>query len=534
MSVNIAHRLTEAARARPNKPAIVSFDGRRLTFAELESLVRTYAGGLLEHGFDRGMRALLFVPPSVEFFALTFALFRIGAVPVMIDPGLGKEGMLGAIREAEPEAMIAVPKAHLFRRLFPSAFESVRRLVTVGSRWLWMGASLEDLSRFGEESSTAPTEIDETAAILFTSGSTGAAKGVIYTHGIFDAQVEIIHREWGLGAEDVDLPAFPLFALFSTGLGVTSILPEMDASRPGSVDPVKIVSSIFSNRPTYSFGSPAFWIRVADYCVELGLKLPSLKKVFVAGAPVQPALVERLKRILPEGEVIIPYGATESLPVAWITGSEVLEETRARTEKGEGICVGRPIADSEVRIIGVSDAPIARIEEAPELPVGQVGEIAVRGRVTTAGYFRRPNEDARSKIRGPEGQIWHRMGDLGWRDELGRIWFCGRKSHRVDMPERMLCSVCCEAIFNQHPRVRRSALVGPKPAIVIEPKVNESPKSPEDEAKFKEELLCLGKASELTKTIEEVFFYEGEFPVDVRHNAKIKREILASWANARR
>lgn len=534
VTVNIAARLSEAARKLPDKVAILTPDGRSLTFAALEDLAARTAAGLKAEGVGRGTRTLLFVPPSLEFFSLTFALFRLGAVPVLIDPGLGRKGLLGAIREVEPEVMLGVPRAQLARVLFPSAFRSVKRSITVGRRWLWGGPTLQGiLQRSPGAEPLAPTRADELAAILFTSGSTGAAKGALYTHGIFDAQVNIIGREWGIGQDEIDLPAFPLFALFSTGLGVTCVIPEMDASRPGAVDPEKIVAAVEAHRPTYSFGSPAFWIRVADHCLARSLRLESLRRVFVAGAPVQPALVQKLSSVLPPGaEVVIPYGATESLPVSWIAGSEILEHTAARTAAGEGICIGRPIAESEVRVIALEDGPIASMRDARLAKPGEIGELTVRGPVTTRGYWRRPEDDRRSKITGEDGVIWHRMGDTGWIDDQGRLWFCGRKSHRVETASGRLFSVCCEAIFNQHPEVRRCALVGvgPKPVIVVE---HVSGKVPRDPERLTEELKTLGKNSPLTAEITTLLYYPGTLPVDVRHNAKIRREVLAVWAGQR-
>lgn len=549
--VNIAWTLAEVAQRLPNKPAIVCAAGRGAggkyryvsdTFDALERRCRRFARGLGALGIGRGTRTLLFVPPSIDFFPLTFALFRVGAVPVMIDPGLGREGLLRAVAESEPEAMIGVPKAHLARLLFPRAFKSVRTHVTVGRRLGWGGATLADLERHSD----APLELEPTsardiAAILFTSGSTGAAKGAVYTHGIFDAQVRIIRREWGIGEDEIDLPAFPLFALFSAGLGVTCVVPDMDASRPGAVDPRKIVEQIRDHRPTYSFGSPAFWTRVASHCRRERLTLESLRRVFIAGAPVSPRLVTEVRAVLgSDADVFIPYGATESLPVSWISGREVVEDTRVRTDRGEGICVGRPIAESEVRVIAIKDEPLNALSDAERLGPGQIGEIIVRGAVTTEQYFRRPEDDARAKIHDPEtGAIWHRMGDLGWLEPSGRLWFCGRKAHRVVTQSGTLYTIPCEAIFNQHPSVRRSALVGlgprgdQRPVIVIECHREARPRGRAAEAALRRELLDLGQRSVLTAGIRNLLFHPS-FPVDVRHNAKIKRELLAEWAETQR
>lgn len=540
---NIALRLRAAARRSPDKRAVVLPAGRdragrvtysHLTFSQLEELSDSYARGLREYGIGRGVRTLVMVRPGLEFFALVFALFKTGAVPVLIDPGMGLERMLHCIRAAAPEAMVAIPPAHVVRLLRPGFFRTVRRFITVGRRWLWGGLDLQELAISGMPFEIADTAENELAAILFTTGSTGPAKGVEYEHGMFLRQCEIIERTYGIGPDDIDLPTFPLFALFSVGLGMTAVIPDMDPTRPAQVDPRRIVEAIRNQGCTFSFGSPALWGRVSEYCVRNGLRLPSLRKVLLAGAPVPPQTHENLlRRVLLEGaETHTPYGATESLPACDMRGSEVLRETAELTRQGRGFCVGRPVDGVEVEIIRLTEEPLANWDAGLVLPQGRVGEIAVKGRNVTKAYYNLPRQTELAKIK-DGAEVWHRIGDLGYKDEKGRVWFCGRKAHRVEMAQGLMYSVCCEAIFNAHTQVRRSALVGlgerpaQTPAIIIE---LHEPKLPQSElARIRQELLALGGASELTRAIRTVFFHPS-FPVDIRHNAKINREELARWA----
>jgi acyl-CoA synthetase (AMP-forming)/AMP-acid ligase II len=193
--------------------------------------------------------------------------------------------------------------------------------------------------------------------------------------------------------------------------------------------------------------------------------------------------------------------------------------------------VGYPLNEIDVRIIGISDNPIKKWSESLIVPNGEIGEIAVKGDIVTRQYFGRPEADALAKIQNGN-EVWHRMGDLGWMDEKGRIWFCGRKSHRVLTKEGVLFTIPCEAIFNSHPAVFRSALVGvgngtkQEAAICIELKKDNNRKNRE---KLKKELLDLANNNELTKGIKIILFHNA-FPVDIRHNSKIFREKLAAWA----
>jgi acyl-CoA synthetase (AMP-forming)/AMP-acid ligase II len=279
---------------------------------------------------------------------------------------------------------------------------------------------------------------------------------------------------------------------------------------------------------TNSFGSPALWTKIARYCEAHAITLPSVRRILMAGAPVPPALMQQMEAIIPNGEIHTPYGATEALPVSSIASTEVLRETAVRTSLGDGTCVGKPLLGVDVRIIESVDGAIETIDGIVELPVGAIGEIIVRGPSVTRGYDKRPDADTDSKI-ADGGRHWHRMGDLGWIGEAGRLWFCGRKVEHVRTAEGPLYTDCCEAIFNAHPQVFRSALIdigGGRPGIVIEPEVGAFPSNAAAQAEFVVSLREIAGAHAMTSGID-VFFFEKSFPVDVRHNAKIHRLSLA-------
>jgi olefin beta-lactone synthetase len=541
---NVSSFIDEHALARPQATAVIEhWSGRRISFSELGRRVHNIAAGLREMGICDGARAVLAVKPGVDFVALVFALFRAGAVPVVADPGMGKHNLLACIEEARPEALVGIPLAHALSLRYRSAFATVKQRVTVGRRWCWGGANLNELA-----SASAPTHpseaqasrltphssADSPAAILFTSGATGVPKGVVYHHGIFVAQTEMIRQAYGIQPGEVDVACFALFALFSVAMGVTVVLPGMDFSRPAKCEPAKIVAAIREHNATMSFGSPAVWARVGPHLVDHNLRLPSLKRILIAGAPVPWRTLAMFEGRLAEGgDLHTPYGATESLPVSTISASEVLGETCHDTAAGKGTCVGKPMAGVEVRVVRATDGPIARMEDAQGLPPGEIGEIIVRSASTTREYFQRPEATARAKI--PDGeQVWHRMGDTGWLDGQGRLWFTGRAAHVVRTAQGPMYPIPCEAIFNNHDAVSRSALVGVGPKGAIEPviviELHGGKLPPRDlHQRVEDELLRMAHACELTRPIKHVLFHKG-LPVDVRHNAKINREALAVWA----
>lgn len=537
-SVNIAAPLNEMARLHPDIPAIIFPEkDRTLTFRELDAWSSRLAAGFGTAGIGRGVRAALLVPPSPELFAITFALFKAGAIPVFIDPGIGAKNMKGCLAEAAPVAFIGIPKAHLARRLFGWGKATLKTLITVNGGRIWGGTPLEEIenSIAGEPFTPAATGRDETAAILFTSGSTGSPKGVVYSHGNFAAQIEALKEIYTIRPGEIDLPTFPLFALFAPALGMTALIPEMDFTRPGSVDAAKILTTAREYRATTMFGSPALLNRVGRYGEENGITLPDMKRVISAGAPVPAHVLERFAGLLPDdAEIFTPYGATECLPVCSIGSREILSETAELTGKGRGICVGRPVTGLSLAIIPVTEEPLASWDDNLRLPAGEIGEIVVKAPQATREYFARSDATRLAKILDGEG-FWHRMGDLGYLDEAGRVWFCGRKSHRVITRQGTFYTIPVEGVFNTHPEVFRTALVGvgkrgeqrPVICVELEPGVSGSWKE-----QIRKELLEIGAEYPHTAGIRDFLFHKA-FPVDIRHNAKIFREKLAVWAAGR-
>jgi acyl-CoA synthetase (AMP-forming)/AMP-acid ligase II len=534
-TLNIASRLKKMAKIQPDKKAVIDPVGRynygrisqsHLSFLQLDEESDCLAHGFEDVGITRGTRAILMVKPGLAFFSVIFALFKTGAVPVVVDPGMGIRRMVGCFKEGRPEAFIGIPTAHVIRTIYPTFFSTVNTWITVGRRWFWGGFTLSQMHRFSSKPyAVAKTQKDDTAAILFTTGSTGPAKGVVYTHGNFDAQLRSIRRHLGITMDEIDLSTFPLFALFWPALGITSVIPDMDPTKPALANPKKIIETIINHRVTSMFASPALLNRIGKYNKNKDIKLPSLKRVISAGAPVSPSLIERFATMLcGDAEVHTPYGATEAVPVISMSSNEILSETRSLSEKGYGLCIGRPINDVDVQIINITDKSINKWSDDILVKDGDVGEITVSGDLVTRQYFEQPEADALAKIK-DGNTIWHRMGDLGRMDSKGRIWFYGRKSHRVVIEDKILFTIPCEAIFNTHPNVFRSALVGigPKnrqhPVICIE---LEHDNLHHNKREIKNELLEFAQQNELTSSIKTILFHKS-FPVDIRHNSKIFR-----------
>ena len=541
---NVAKALSWQAQQQPNVTAIhypkssafKKHNYASCTYKELNELSDCYARGLHEYGIGPGTRTALMLTPGLDFFAMFFALFKAGAVPVLIDPGIGMKPLKQCLAEAQPKAFIGVTKAHFARKILGWAKESCELLITAGPTLGLGGITLKKLKEMGDPASEEimhAVKPDDMAAILFTSGSTGVPKGVVYRHRHFNAQVEMLKNAFNIEPGEVSLPTFPPFALFDPALGMTTVVPEMDPTRPAEADPEKLIRAINQFKVTNIFGSPALLDTLSRYCVENKIRLESVTRVISAGAAVPLRTIRRMQDSLyQDAEIHTPYGATECLPVSNISASQIDDKMVDRIESGDGVCVGKPVNPNEVRIIKISDMAFNTLSETTEMPPGMPGEIIVTGPTCTDSYWERDTDTTISKFTDEYGKTWHRMGDVGIMDGLGQLWYCGRVSQRVETGQETLFADQCEAIFNQHPDLVRSAVVGvgtkgrQTPVLCIEV---QGKLSPVDTERVHFDLLQLAQAHSITKGIRTVLFHPG-FPVDIRHNSKIGREELAQWA----
>jgi acyl-CoA synthetase (AMP-forming)/AMP-acid ligase II len=543
-SSNIASHLPTIAKLQPDALAVAEQkNGQQYTYRQLDDTSDLIAKGLQSVGISKGVRTVLMVTPGLDFFALVFALYKVGAVMVAIDPGIDTKQLGKCLTEAEPEAFIGIKKAHIARRVLGWARKTIKTNIIVDPGFMpkaFYGRNIKSLKQLKQSGTdyTGPaaidTEADDTAAILFTSGSTGPPKGVIYSHANFNAQVVTLKNLYNIQPGEIDLSTFPLFALFGPAMGMASIVPDMDFTRPGNVDPEKIFSAIERYKVTTMFGSPALLNRIGRYGEQQRKKLPNMNRVLSAGAPVPARVMQRITDMLNnDAQVFTPYGATESLPVSSIGSDEVLGSTCQETEKGRGVCVGLPVENIDLKIVSITDDVVSDWRDDLILDRNIIGEIAVKGPQVTKAYYARQRATEMAKIIDADGDFYHRMGDTGYLDEQGRLWFCGRLTHRVITDKETLFTIPCEGIFNTHAKVFRTALVGvdnngqTMPVICVE---LEQEFKNENQGIITAELLKIGAQFEQTRNIQHVLFHPA-FPVDIRHNAKIGREKLSVWAH---
>lgn len=540
-SYNVATRVRRHAEERPDQAALKypsssystgspSWD--TLTYAQFEKRSDAYARGFAKQGIRKGDRVLMLMKPQMDLWVVLFGLFKVGAVPVILDPNMGRKPLLACIERIGCRVVLAETLVHVLRTTFFRApFAKAEVFITVGPKLWWGGAKLSDCVVDGEEPfPLAQCDAMDGAAIAFTSGSTGTPKGVSYHQGMWDAAVEAIREIMHMKAGDVSVQAFAAFAIYDLCWGHTAVIPKIDLSRPATAPPEAFVAAITANDAKMAFASPIIWRKLAPYCTGKNIQLHSLDKAITTGAPTPPDMVRDFATILREGvEFHTPYGATEAIPVSHIGSNELLSECVAKTAQGAGTAVGKPAPGIDLRLIEVTDANIETWSDDLMVPQGQVGEIVVSGMQVSVEYKESAEGNAGAKIRNGD-QVFHRMGDLGYLDEDGRLWFCGRKGHRLQTSDGLLPCVPVEGVFNEHPDVFRTALVGvgapgqQKPVLCVEMKPGKR-----FDGSIEAGLRKLAEGTPYSDTVQSFLASPG-FPTDARHNSKIRRGDLREWA----
>ena len=497
------------ARRHDTSVAVVDGStGQRITFAELHDRVMAVAGGLAAQGLLPGDRVAMLVPPGIDLVTAVYAVWRAGGVTVIADRGLGLRGLGRAVRGAHVEWAIGQPKALAAARVLRWAPRA--RTVAV--------SSFDDMVAAAAAPPAEPAPDDE-AAVLYTSGATGPAKGVRYRHRQLGAQRDALARTYAIDQDDRLVAAFAPFALYGPALGIASTIPDVDVTAPGTLTADALGAAIESIDATIVFASPAALTNVLRTGTVGDPRLSRVRLVLSAGAPVPAATLRSMAERCPAAELHTPYGMTECLPVA----DTSLDRIDA-AGSGNGVCVGRPVVGATVMVAPLGFAatdPVARV--AP----GVTGEVLVRAAWCSDGYDQlwRTQYDARPVD--AQGQVWHRSGDVGHVDPDGLLWIEGRSVHVVHTVDGPLTPVPVEVAVEDLPHISRSAAVGVGPIgcqqLVV---VVEDPAAPDGLA---DDATVAAVRAAVDAPVAAVLRVRA-LPVDIRHNTKIDRTLVAAWA----
>lgn len=518
---------------------VVGGVARSISFAQLHDRVEAVAAGFLADGIRPGERVALMVPPGIDLTIVLYACWRMGAVMVLVDSGLGPRNMGRALASADPDHLIGIDRALVAARAlrWPGRRISVSSVSAARRRALGVDTTIDAIEAAGRRMqrdgrpAKAPGDGAE-AAVVFTSGSTGPSKGVVYRHRQLQAVRDQLAALYRINRDDRLVAAFAPFALFGPALGIPSVVPEMDVAQPGTLSATALGEAAAAIEPTLVFASPAALVNVVSTSSMLSPShrraLDGVRLLLSAGAPVNPSLLEQVVALMPNAEPHTPYGMTEALPVADISLNELRERSHLRPEAG--VCVGRPrpdvtIAISALDAVGTAIGP-------PTFTAGVIGEVLVAADHVMDHYDRLWYSNARAGT--PSG--WHRSGDVGQLDGAGYLWIGGRLEHAISTAAGIVMPVAIEVAVDTIPGVNRSAAVGIGPAgsqaiaVVIEP--TERPARAALAAgpimNLVRDAVDAGVGSEVDVA---AVLIARQLPVDRRHNSKIDRARLAAWAN---
>ena len=552
-----------------------------LTWAELSQQVNAAATRLHALGVRPGDRVNLMVPPGARLTTLIYACMKLGAVIVVADTGLGLPGLTRALKGANPSFLVGIPAALSAARtlLWPGVRISVEPLGSVQEKLLGVAGSVFTApAADGTPGAPVPTPTvvefpspvpDADAAVLYTSGSTGPAKGVVYTQRQLAGMRDAIANTYGFAPGSGLVAGFAPFALLGPALGATSVTPTMDVTRPKTLTASALASAAAAIDASVVFASPAALVNVVATADELNAEqraaLAKVQTVLSAGAPIPVPLLEALSALVPNASLHTPYGMTEGLPVTDVSFEMIRQAIAEGTPNAagevldpfarDGVCVGFAVYGAAVAIAPLlQDGSVA--DELTHEP-GVTGEILVSAPHVKDRYDTLWVTEEQS-ISTPG---WHHTGDVGHLDASGRLWVEGRLAHVLLTSQGVLTPVAAEQSAESLPEVRRAALVavGPAstaaPVLVIEASANtaalEARQSAsglkralldrvpgarrfpiaEGVAPFELSQLVRQKVAEDTGVELAAVLVVHEHPTDIRHNSKIDRPALGEWAS---
>jgi olefin beta-lactone synthetase len=528
----------EQAQRTPSKVAVVngndSFNSDAITYQNLASKVSQFRRGLRDCGLLRDQKVLFLSPLSDTTLALLLAVMAQGACPIIIDPGMGLKKMRRCIVDMEPDGVIGSTKGILLVYALGRALKSVTWRVSTSRSPFVVSGSVPQFFKYSTDKEALDVSSNGDALYAYTSGATGRPKAVAFTHTMLNEQVRILRETCAFDDFSVNMPLLPVFSLFDMAIGVTTVIPPLSSSRPIALKENDIINCINQYQVTHTFGSPPLLLKIGRFVEETSITIPSLKKVVLMGAPVGRETFESLSRVYSSEKLVLSYGATEALPVTMATHVTLsdFEGNSPGNEIFYGTPLGRTLKQTHVRIVPLSKKELDEVMRGPFCPPGEIGEIVVSGNQVSPYYGVNISATKHGKAFF-EGKLWHRMGDCGYLDDDGNLFFCGRVKHCIEVGGTSYFSIPVEEIVNRHPWVARSALIKYERTqalgLVIEPVKGAFPSSTYEEQLFVEELLRLTQRFLATKSIRHFFFHRS-FPVDPRHNAKVYREQLQEWA----
>lgn len=527
--MNIAETVRLRSLQLGDAPALVDVShgkDRTYSFRDFDEATAAVADQLKTAGLQQGDGVLILHPMTIELYLVLVALFRVGCVAEFLDPSAGRAHIERCCSIFQPKAFFGSARAQVARLAAPA----LRRVpLAFCPTWFPGAVKIASSRNVTKDSSIVALADDTPALVTFTSGSTGPPRAALRTHGFLLAQHRVLERSLELCPGGRDLTTLPVFVLANLASGVTSVLPDADLRSLGKIDPKPVIEQIRRHAVTTTAASPALMSRILGECENRGTQIPELKRIYLGGAPVFPALLRKAKVFCPNARVTAVYGSTEAEPMAEIVLHDITEQDFQAMPEGGGLLAGRPVSEISLQVIpdrwgkpiaAISGEELLRLSLSP----GEPGEIVVSGPHVLHGYLNgEGDEETKFEV---EGTRWHRTGDLGYMDAEGRLWLLGRCSAKISDSRGTLYPFAVECAAMENPSVRRAAVVAISGRRILAV-----------ECEAAECLAELKRSLDWAKLDEVVAVHR--LPVDKRHNAKIdyvrlKIEVTKSMGRAQR
>jgi acyl-CoA synthetase (AMP-forming)/AMP-acid ligase II len=499
-----------------------------ITFNELWQKADAFSVALKKKGFKKGQRAIVMVPMSFDLYIVLIGIIKMGGVAVFVDPWVTIKKLVRFCESAEPRCFIGISKSHLIR-YFSRSLLFISLTITTGGKFFSIPARhcLGDLIAENQgDGNIEQVTAAESALITFTSGSSGLPKGANRTHGFLIAQYRALNQEFPFIRNDIQMTMFPVFALRNLANQTTTVIPDLDFKNVAGFSPEIILKQITNNNVANCIASPVFFDRLADHLLVSPIKEFSIKSILTGGAPVSVEQLLKWHKRFIDAEIKVVYGSTEAEPVAHITADEKIQCEGHEESYSKGFCIGKPIGTIQAKLIHITRQSIPPLRSWDEMEVdeGQIGELIVRGEHVCLDYFENSEAVMENKLQGPDGMVWHRMGDTGFFDESGRFWLVGRVYSTISrLQEKYHAHQVEQYIIKKLMNVERVAALGI------------------DDIELGEQLVLVievaaSKALSKDTVIESLgitfFLYDkiiithNKLPVDPRHKSKIDYKAL--------
>ena len=495
--MTIIDKIKDLRKQYPDNTALFDLKtGNKITFTQIDTKSDEICRYLIQKGFKKGNKIVVFVPIGIEFYLILTAIFKMGLQAVFIDPYAGIEHINKCCEMISPDGIIGSGKT-LLKGFFLKGIRKIGKKIN----YIKMMEHSEKLSIYEKNKNQKKIQNEKIdgntpALISFTSGSTGFPKIIMRTHEFLLGQHNVLEKNLKFEKETAVYSSFPIFLLSHMATGTTTFIPDLNWRKPVESDFGNIVKQITENNIQNIILPPAIFENIVKFCKDEKIMLENVQKVYTGGAPVFYSLMKKIKDVFTNAKIIALYGASEAEPISVLNFEYITEEDIENMKNGDGLLAGKIVNEIELKI--------EELEKTPEKnKISEIkGEILVRGENVVDGYL---------NIEKNSDENWHRTGDMGYINKKGQLILLGRVKGRIQIEENIYYPFTVETAFSFCKNVKKSVLTSKNNKLYLFAERN-----PE----FKGNLSEDSEIKELKEKFRIFKIIETEIPMDKRHNSK--------------